>query len=241
MKTLLVLIGCLAAEVRAQSVYYVPNDLTALSQSTGDGSVWNITVTGGGIAAGVYDAWCFSSDHPGYGGSDFGASFESSLVSLNDLSAHSASSGVNKTGAMVNYVFDRYYGFWNESGLSSAQVKDRYYGFHEILWEIQKDYDPSLGISSFNLSSGAYTSFSSYARNLISGDLSSAYSGLSSAYTSGKYELQVISGHNITKNGNLITWDVQPLIVVSQIPEPSQVTLCGLAGGLLMLRRRRKA
>jgi hypothetical protein len=229
------------APVCAQQVYYTPNDLTALAQATGDPSVWEITVTGGGIQAGVYDAWCFSPDLPGYTGSDFGQNFESTLISINGMIQNEASPGINKAGAMVNYVFDMYYGFWNEAGLDSSEIQDRFIGFHHILWEIQKDYNPEFGFSSFDLLSGGHVGGSSFTRDLISGDLSSVYASLSEDYTSGQYDLKVIDGRNVLKNGSPLGGSIQPLIVVSVIPEPSAFLMGGIAAGMLVLRRRRSA
>ncbi|MDP3851158.1 MAG: PEP-CTERM sorting domain-containing protein [Luteolibacter sp.] len=243
MKTIFSLVSSLVlgslAGASAQSVFYTPQSRTPLAIATGDPSVWDITVTGGGIAPGQYDAWCFSPEDAGYGAEDFGQSFESTLITLNGIIHYQAEPGVNMAGAMVNYVFDTYFGFWNESGLPSEQVQERYLGFHHILWEIQRDYHPEIGIASFDLLSGDHIGGSSYTKDLISGDLANVYAGLSPTYTSSQYDIKVIDGRNVLKNGAEVGWTLQPLIVVSVIPEPSTLILGGLAAGMLALRRRR--
>ena len=125
------------------------------------------------------------------------------------------------------------------AGLSTDEVKDRYHGFHAILWEIQKDYDPAVGVTSIDLTAGSYTTYSSYTRNLISADLSIAYASLSPTYTSNQYDLKLISGEAVIVNGTVRSWEIQPLLVVTPIPEPSAFMLGGLAAGALALRQKR--
>lgn len=223
----------------AQSVFYTPDSRTPLAVATGDPSVWNITVTGGGIAPGQYDAWCFSPEDSGYDALVFGESFESTLVTFNGIIHNQPVTGVNMAGAMVNYVFDRYNGFWDESGLTPYEIQERYMAFHNVLWEIQRDYNPDTGISSFDLLSGDHIGGSDYTKDLISADLTSAYAGLSPTYTSSQYDLKVIDGRNVLQNGLAVGLTYQPLIVVGLIPEPSTLILGGLAVSMLSFRRRR--
>jgi hypothetical protein len=223
----------------AQTIFYTPDSRTPVAIATGDPSVWNITVTGGSIASGQYDAWCFSPEDTGYDELVYGEIFESTLITFNGIIHHQPTTGVNMAGAMVNYVFDRYHGFWDETGLTASQVQERYIGFHHVLWEIQRDYNPDTGISSFDLLSGDHTGGSSYTKNLISTDLSSVYAGLSPTYVSSHYDLKVIDGRNVLKNGLEVGLTYQPLIVVGVIPEPSTLIMGGFAVGMLTLRRRR--
>jgi hypothetical protein len=223
----------------AQQVFYTPNGLANDAQISGDPSIWNITVTGGAIQVGDYDAWCFSMDLPGYAATDFGHSFESTVTSIDSMITNHASPGINKAGALVNYLFDSYYGSWNQPGLTGDEIRERVIGFHHILWEIQRDYNPEAGFSSFDLASGIHTVGSNPTLDLIYSDLSAVYTGLSQTYTSGIYDLKAIDGSNVFKNGSPLGGSIQPLIVVSVIPEPSSLIMGGLAAGMLVLRRRR--
>jgi hypothetical protein len=242
MKILIPLASCYilaSSAVLAQQVFYTPTGLATESQVSGDPSIWNLTVTGGAIQTGDYTAWCFSMDLPGYAATDFGHNFESTVTSIDSLITNYASPGINKAGALVNYLFDAHYGSWNQPGLTGDEIRERIIGFHHILWEIQRDYNPEFGFSSFDLASGEHMVGANPTLDLISSDLSAAYSGLSESYTSGFYQLKAIDGSNVFKNGSPLGGSIQPLIVVSVIPEPSSLVMGGLAAGMLMLRRRR--
>ena len=225
----------------AQQVFYTPNGLANEAQSAGYASVWNITVTGGALQSGGYDAWCFSMDLPGYESGDYGHPFESTVIAINNLISFQGSPGTNKAGAMINYLFDNYYGNWNQPGLNTAEITERILSFHHVLWEIQRDYNPEFGFSTIDFSAGQHTVGANQTLDLMFSDLSSTYAGLSQSYTSAIYQLHGISGSNVLKSGSPVSGEIQPLIVVSVIPEPSSMMLGGLAVGLLALRRRRPA
>lgn len=230
-----------SASAQNSAVSFSPQALTSAAVDVGDSAVWQIEVISGAIGAGFYEAWCFAPIDTAYGDADYGQSFDSTLVPLNSIIIHESSPGTNMANAMVNYLFDSHYGDWDEPTLSSLEKKERFRAFHHILWEIQSDYDPSVGLSSIDFTSGNHIVLEdlNLAGQTIFSNLTGAYSGLSDTYTSGIFDLKVIDGRELFRNNIAVDATYQPLLVVSRIPEPSALLLCGTTVGFLFRRRRR--
>lgn len=128
--------------------------------------------------------------------------------------------------ALVHWIFDNYYATGAYTTIGTASIQG-------ALWEIDRDYDGTVGSLSLDPDApiaGVNTYPAAY-RSIVD-DMVANYGSIASDYRSDIYQITFLRNANPDRV-------IQDFVMLLPIPEPGSAALVGLAGVAALFRRRR--